>query len=55
MNFVVGLLKALEKFDSIWVVVDRLTKSAHFILVRIDNNAEQLGYPFHIHVLEEIA
>jgi hypothetical protein len=21
------------KFDSIWVIVDRLTKSAHFILV----------------------
>ncbi|WMV50946.1 hypothetical protein MTR67_044331 [Solanum verrucosum] len=31
------------KFDSIWVVVDRLTKSAHFILVRIDYNAEQLA------------
>ncbi|WMV54454.1 hypothetical protein MTR67_047839 [Solanum verrucosum] len=33
MDFVVSLPKTLWKFDSIWVVVDRLTKSAHFILV----------------------
>ncbi|WMV20191.1 hypothetical protein MTR67_013576 [Solanum verrucosum] len=31
MDFVVGIPKTLGKFDSIWVVVDRLTKSAHFI------------------------
>ncbi len=43
MDFVVGLPKTLGKFDSIWVVVDRLTKSAHFIPVRIDYNAEQLA------------
>ena len=43
MDFVVGLPKTLGKFDSIWVVVDRLTKSAHFISVRIDYNVEQLA------------
>ncbi|KAH0646659.1 hypothetical protein KY284_034543 [Solanum tuberosum] len=43
MDFVVGHPKTLGKFDSIWVVVDRLTKSAHFIPVRIDYNAEQLA------------
>ncbi|WMV59128.1 hypothetical protein MTR67_052513 [Solanum verrucosum] len=43
MDYVVGLPKTLRKFDSIWVVVDRLTKSAHFILVRIDYNAKQLA------------
>ena len=43
MDFVVGLLKTLGKFDYIWVVVDRLTKSAHFITVRINYNAEQLS------------
>ena len=42
MNFMVGLSKTLEKFDSIWIVVDRLTKSAHFISIRIDYNAQQL-------------
>ncbi|WMV41517.1 hypothetical protein MTR67_034902 [Solanum verrucosum] len=35
--------QTLGKFDSIWVVVDRLTKSAHFIPVRVDYNAHQLA------------
>ena len=35
MDFVVGLLKTLGKFDSIWVIVDRLTKSSHFIPVKV--------------------
>jgi hypothetical protein len=32
MNFIVGLPMMAHKFDSIWVIVDRLSKSAHFIL-----------------------
>ncbi|WMV32246.1 hypothetical protein MTR67_025631 [Solanum verrucosum] len=43
MDFVVGLSKTLVKFDFIWVVVDRLSKSAHFITVRIDYNVHQLA------------
>ena len=43
MDFVVGLPKTLEKFDSIWVIVDRLTKSAHFIPVNVTYNAEKLA------------
>ena len=31
------------KYDSIWVIVDRLTKSAHFILVKVTYNAEKLA------------
>ena len=34
MDFVVGLPKTLEKYDSVWVIVDRLTKSSHFIPVK---------------------
>ena len=43
MDFVVGLPKALGKFDSIWVIVDRLTKTAHFIPVKVVYNAEKLA------------
>jgi hypothetical protein len=32
-DFIVGLPLTSLKFDSIWVIVDRLTKSAHFIPV----------------------
>ena len=35
MDFVVGFPKTLGNFDSIWVIVDRLTKSAHFIPVKL--------------------
>jgi hypothetical protein len=33
MDFIVGLPLTAHKFDSIWVIVDRLSKSAHFIAV----------------------
>ena len=43
MDFVVGLSKTMGKYDSIWVIVDRLTKSAHFIPVKVTYNAEKLA------------
>jgi hypothetical protein len=33
MDFIVGLPVTARKFDSIWVIGDRLSKSAHFIPV----------------------
>ena len=33
MDFITGLLLTQQGHDSIWVIVDRLTKSAHFISV----------------------
>ena len=33
MDFIVGLPHTSMGFDSIWVIVDRLTKSAHFLPV----------------------
>jgi hypothetical protein len=40
MDFIVGLPLTPRKHDSIWVVVDRLTKSAHFIPVHTTYSAE---------------
>ena len=42
-DFVVGLPKTMGMYDSIWVIVDRLTKSAHFIPVKVTYNAEKLA------------
>jgi hypothetical protein len=36
MDFIVGLSLIVKNHNSIWVIVDRLTKSAHFIPVRAD-------------------
>ena len=42
MDFIVGLPRAMKGHDSIWVIVDRLTKVAHFISVRNDYRTEKL-------------
>ena len=34
MDFVVGLSRSRDRYDSIWVIVDRLTKPAHFLPVK---------------------
>ncbi|XP_070011230.1 uncharacterized protein [Nicotiana sylvestris] len=39
-GFIVGLPCTQRKFDSIWVIVARLTKSAHFLPVRTTYSAE---------------
>ncbi|KAA3473364.1 DNA/RNA polymerases superfamily protein [Gossypium australe] len=43
MDFVSGLLLMPKKKDAVWVVVDRLTKLAHFIPVRTDYSLEKLA------------
>nr|XP_033508034.1 uncharacterized protein LOC117273051 [Nicotiana tomentosiformis] len=41
MDFVVGLPRTYRKHDSIWVIVDRVTKSAHFLPVKTTYSAKQ--------------
>ena len=46
MDFVDGLPKTRKGNDSIWVVVDRLTKTAHFIPINSNRNANKLAHLF---------
>jgi hypothetical protein len=41
MDFIVGLPLTPQKHDSIWVILDRLTKTAHFIPVHTTYSAER--------------
>ena len=43
IDFVVGLSLTGRKHDSVWVVVDRLTKSAHFLPVRTNYSLDKLA------------
>jgi hypothetical protein len=43
MDFIVGLPCTRVGYDSIWVVVDHLTKSAHFIPVKTNYSSAVLG------------
>ena len=36
MDFVSSLPLTQKKHDSVWVIIDRLTKSTHFITIMID-------------------
>nr|GEU92730.1 retrotransposon protein, putative, Ty3-gypsy subclass [Tanacetum cinerariifolium] len=43
MDFVTGLPRTQKKNDAIWVVVDHLTKSAHFLPIRKDFSISRLA------------
>jgi IS30 family transposase len=43
MDFIVGLPRTCDGYDSIWVIVDRLTKVAHFILVKTTYSGAKLA------------
>ncbi|KAK5772115.1 hypothetical protein PVK06_048386 [Gossypium arboreum] len=43
MDFILGLPLSPRKKDAIWVVVDRLMKSAHFIPIRSDYSLDKLA------------
>ncbi|XP_070046629.1 uncharacterized protein [Nicotiana tomentosiformis] len=43
IDFVVRLPQTLKKFNTVWVIVDRLTKSAHFIKIVTTYSSEHLA------------
>ena len=42
MDFVTHLPRTPQGHDAVWVIVDRLTKSAHFLAVRMTFTLERL-------------
>jgi transposase InsO family protein len=43
MDFIMGLPRAYSRYDSIWVIVDQLTKVAHFIPIKTTYSGPQLA------------
>jgi len=43
MDFVTGLPRSSNGNDSIWVIIDRLTKSSHFLAIKITHSLEKLA------------
>jgi transposase InsO family protein len=43
MDFIIGLSRTQSRYNSIWVIVDRLTKVAHIIPVKITYSRPQLA------------
>ncbi|GJU87756.1 putative reverse transcriptase domain-containing protein [Tanacetum coccineum] len=43
MDFITKLPRSSQGFDTIWVIVDRLTKSAHFLPIRENDSLDKLA------------
>ena len=41
MDFMTHLPRTLQRHDAVWVIVDRLTKSTHFLVVRMTFTLER--------------
>ena len=51
MDFVTGLPRTSIGHDAIWVIVDRLIESTHFLSIRVDYTLERLA---RIYIQENI-
>jgi hypothetical protein len=51
MDFIVGLPLTVRKYNSIWVIVDRLTKSTHFIPMNTNYNVQKYAKIYIARVL----
>jgi len=43
IDFIVGLPRTSKRHDAIWVIMDQLTKSAHFFTIKVTFTAERLA------------
>ena len=43
MDFIMGLPQTVNGYDTIWVLVDRFTKSAYFSLIKITCTMDHLA------------
>jgi hypothetical protein len=51
IDFIVGLPMMARNFDSIWVIVDQLSKSAHFIPINTNYKVQKYADIYIAHVL----
>jgi hypothetical protein len=51
MDFIMGFPLIAYKFDSIWVIMDRLTKSTHFVPINTNYNIQRYAEIYIAHVL----
>ena len=52
MDFVSGFPLTQKKHDSIWVIVDKLTKFAHFLAVQLDYSMDRLAEPYMSEIVQ---
>ena len=43
MDFIIGLPRTTRGYDAIWVIVDRLTRSAHFLPIKKTYSTDRLA------------
>jgi hypothetical protein len=51
MDFIMGLSRTQSGYDSIWVIVDRLTKVAHFIPIKTIYSRLQLAELYMVKIV----
>ncbi|GJR46982.1 putative reverse transcriptase domain-containing protein [Tanacetum coccineum] len=54
MDFITKLPMSSSGHDAIWVIVDRLTKSAHFLAIREDYSMEKLARLYIVRLLHDM-
>lgn len=45
-RFLSGFPRTIKGFDSVWVVVEKLTKSTHFMSIKTGMTSEKLAEPY---------